>query len=72
MTNPSNGVAVYDHVADDDPESITITDAMTPSEVIAALVDAYGVDYVATLGEAIRRMKRDGMRKDTRNADRTI
>lgn len=52
--NPTRGVTVYNHIADAESESVTITDAMTPSEVIAALADAFGVDYVAALGEAIR------------------
>lgn len=59
--NPTRGVIVYDHIADAESESVTITDAMTPNEVIAALVDAFGEAYVATLGEAIRqRRKRKG------------
>lgn len=57
MKCPSDGsVTVYNHIADqdDEAESVTITDTMTPSDVIAALVDAFGEAYVATLGESIR------------------
>lgn len=59
MKCPSDGsVTVYNHIADqdDEAESVTITDTMTPSDVIAALVDAFG--------EAIRqRVKAQRMRK---------